>query len=82
MDAMAEMGLSVPSNISVIGNNDIPFLSRMNPGLTTVSVPKYEMGQEAFKLLLKQLDNPSEEPEEIRLIPRLIIRESSGPVLN
>jgi len=82
MDAMAEMGWSVPNNTSIIGNNDIPFLSRMKPGLTTVSVPKYEMGQEAFKLLLKQLSNPSEEPEEIRLIPRLIIRESSGPMLN
>ena len=78
MDAMSEMALSIPQDISVIGNNDIPFISRMNPALTTISIPKYEMGQQATRILLNVIEGNDEEVTVIRLQPRLVVRDSTG----
>jgi len=78
MDAMSEMGLSIPQNISIIGNNDIPFLSRMNPALTTLSIPKYEMGRQAATILLNVIEDKVEGTTVIRLQPRLVVRDSTG----
>jgi LacI family transcriptional regulator len=78
MDAMSEMGLSIPQNISIIGNNDIPFLSRMNPALTTLSIPKYEMGRQAATILLNVIEGKVEETTVVRLQPRLVVRDSTG----
>lgn len=79
MDAMSEIGLLVPHNISLAGSNDNPFLSRMNPGLTTVQIPKYEMGSQATKVLLSMIAGENKDPVVLRMQPRLIIRNSTGP---
>ena len=78
MDAMKEMGLLVPENISIVGYDDILFLERMSPGLTTVLVPKYEMGSQATKTLLAMVDGESRAPVVLRMQPRLIIRNSTA----
>lgn len=79
MDAMSELGLLVPENISVVGNNDIPLLARMNPALTTVSIPKYEMGSQAAKILFDIIDTANKEPVVLKMQPRLVIRNSTTP---
>lgn len=79
MDAMSEIGLLVPKNISVVGNNDIPMLARMNPALTTISIPKYEMGAQAAKILLDIIGDTNKEPLVLKMQPRLIIRNSTAP---
>ncbi len=78
MDAMKEVGLLVPENISVSGYDDILFLERMNPGLTTVLVPKYEMGSQATKALLEMISGKSNGPGVLSMQPRLVIRNSTA----
>lgn len=78
LDAIKEAGLSVPDDIVVVGNNDIPMLERIVPSLTTISIPKYEMGVQAAKILLDIIDNVSSDPVIIKMRPKLIIRDSTG----
>ena len=78
IDAMSEVGLMVPENVSVVGGNDIPFLSRMNPALTTVAIPKYEMGSQAAKVLLEIISGDRQEPLVMRMQPRLVVRNSTA----
>jgi LacI family transcriptional regulator len=78
MDAMRDMGLMVPENISITGYDDILFLERMSPALTTVLVPKYEMGCQATKTLLEIIDGEDKAPVVLRMQPRLVIRNSTA----
>ena len=80
MDAMRDMGLMVPENISITGYDDILFLERMSPALTTVLVPKYEMGCQATKTLLEIIDGENKAPVVLRMQPRLVIRNSTAVV--
>lgn len=78
MDAMREMGLLVPENISIVGYDDILFLERMSPALTTVQVPKYEMGSQATKTLMEIVGGESKAPMVLRMQPRLVVRNSTA----
>lgn len=52
-------GLSIPSRIAVAGCDDQPIASQIVPALTTIHLPRYEMGQRAARLLLDRLhDRP------------------------
>jgi LacI family transcriptional regulator len=61
----------------VIGFNDMPFIDRLRPPLTTVRFPHYQLGTEAAQLLLERI-NGSEGPVKIMyLAPELVIRGST-----
>ncbi|GGU54576.1 LacI family DNA-binding transcriptional regulator [Lentzea flava] len=53
--ALAEAGLSVPEDVSVIGFEDHPIASCMRPRLTTVALPHYELGAWAVKVLVEMV---------------------------
>jgi DNA-binding LacI/PurR family transcriptional regulator len=78
MDAMDEIGLRVPEDISICGYDDILFLERMNPGLTTVLLPKYEMGAHATRTLLDIIGGESNGPGVLKMQPKLVIRNSTA----
>ena len=78
-DVLAEAGLRCPEDISIVGFNDIPFLDKLSPPLTTVRVPHYEIGSRATELLLRRLDDPSSEPVTVLLQPQLVVRGSTCP---
>ena len=82
LDAIKEAGLSVPGDISVVGNNDIPMLERMSPSLTTISIPKYEMGAQAAKILLDIIDASSTEPVVMKMRPKMVVRDSTASASN
>lgn len=54
-DALAERGIKVPDEVSVTGYDDMVFIDRVYPPLTTVSVPFYEMGALAGRVMLSLL---------------------------
>src|SRR5580692_2075720 len=54
-EAIEEAGLSCPGDVSVTGFNDMPFMDRLRPPLTTVAFPHYQLGTEAAALLLARL---------------------------
>jgi DNA-binding LacI/PurR family transcriptional regulator len=79
--AIREAGLRVPEDVSVVGFDDIPSAAYMNPGLTTVRQPLYEMGQRAAHTLIARLEAPTKRvPRTISLKPSLIIRGTTAPV--
>ncbi|WP_319369667.1 LacI family DNA-binding transcriptional regulator [Streptomyces europaeiscabiei] len=51
--AIADRGLSVPDDISVVGYNDIPLAEDFNPPLTTVRTPAEELGRAAVRIALR-----------------------------
>lgn len=79
--AVREYGLDVPTDVSITGYNDMPLLDLVQPAMTSVRVPYRQMGVEAAEMLLSQLaagaDN--ERAVSIRLTPRLMVRDSTGP---
>ncbi|HET9104183.1 MAG TPA: LacI family DNA-binding transcriptional regulator [Solirubrobacteraceae bacterium] len=76
-DTLAARGLDCPGDVSVVGFNDMPFVDRLKPPLTSVRVPQREIGTAAADLLLQQLADPSAPPREILLEPSLIVRAST-----
>ncbi|HEX2621031.1 MAG TPA: substrate-binding domain-containing protein, partial [Phototrophicaceae bacterium] len=77
--AIAEAGLRIPHDISVIGFDDIPLAAFSVPTLTTVAQPIYQMGEIATRLLLKHIQQPGIPPETILLDTRLQVRQSTAP---
>ncbi|WP_218164399.1 LacI family DNA-binding transcriptional regulator [Lentzea waywayandensis] len=54
--ALAEAGLSVPGDVSVLGFGDHPVASWMRPRLTTVALPRHELGARAVGVLVEMLE--------------------------
>lgn len=79
LDALAELGIQCPDEISIVGYNDMPFLDRLKPSLTTVHVPQHDMGAEAARLLLRRFEDPDAAVTTVTLPTRLVVRESTGP---
>jgi LacI family transcriptional regulator len=79
-EALEEAGLSCPGDVSVIGFNDMPFIDRLRPPLTTVAFPHYQLGTEAAAMLLARLAGsrvrPGDPAPAVRLAPALVSRGS------
>jgi len=78
IDAINESGLRCPEDISVVGFNNMPFLDRTTPALTTVAIPHYEIGAKAAENILDQLHNKDRKSAISRLQPELIVRHSTA----
>jgi len=78
---IAEAGLRIPDDISVIGFDNQPFLAdALVPPLTSVELPHYEMGAWAVNKLIDVLeDSDSPRHEQVRLAGPLVARESVAP---
>jgi LacI family transcriptional regulator len=77
-DTLEARGLRCPDDLSIVGFNDMPFVDRLRPPLTSVRVPQREIGTEAANLLLQRLSNGSQTPREILLEPTLVVRGSTA----
>ncbi|MGZ3362320.1 MAG: LacI family DNA-binding transcriptional regulator, partial [Xanthobacteraceae bacterium] len=77
-DAIGERGLKCPSDVSVVGHNDMPYVDMLSPPLTTVRIAQREMGNQAARLLLDAIAAPAARRERVVLEPRLIVRGSTG----
>jgi LacI family transcriptional regulator len=60
LGVLADAGLRCPSQVSVVGFNDLPMVDKLTPPLTTVSLPLHEMGALAARMLLAQIDDPGQ----------------------
>ena len=77
-DVFAERGISCPDDVSVVGFNDMPFLDKLRPPLTTVSVPHYAIGAEAARMLIETIDEPDRHPRSLMLPLSLVVRQSTA----
>jgi LacI family transcriptional regulator len=77
--ALDEAGLSCPADLSVVGFNDMPFIDRLRPPLTTIRFPHYQVGTEAAQLLLELISNGGGPVKVLYLAPELVVRGSTAP---
>ncbi len=72
-------GIDVPGDVSVIGFDDIAFASLIEPALTTVNLPRKELGRLAVEALMTTLSDPSKRGVEFTIQTQLIVRKSTAP---
>ena len=82
MQSIKEKGLRIPQDVGVVGFSNWSYGSLIEPSLTTVDQPGFEMGQEAARLLIRQIELSDKDqgdpvPETKILKTRLIVRDSS-----
>jgi LacI family transcriptional regulator len=75
--ALDELGLRCPQDVSVVGFNDMPFVDRLHPPLTSVRFPHYQLGTEAAALLIERIGSADSPVKVIFLAPELITRGST-----
>lgn len=78
MDTLQNAGVSVPGEISVVGFNNMPLSDMLSPALTTISIPHWEFGNQAARLLLQVIASPDISRQLVLLTPKLVIRESTA----
>jgi LacI family transcriptional regulator len=77
-NALDRAGLGCPSDVSVVGFNDMPFIDMLRPPLTTVAFSHYQVGTEAAQLLLDRLNGDNGAVKVLYLEPELIVRSSTA----
>jgi LacI family transcriptional regulator len=79
MEAIKELGLKIPDDMSVLGFDDIDLASEVIPHLSTMRVRKRTMGRLAVRRLFEIMDGKAVDYSKIMLEPKLVVRESTGP---
>ena len=79
LQACVQRRVRVPRDLSIVGWDDVPYASLVTPPLTTVRVPRYELGRTAARRLLDLLTGRPADATEAPLALELVRRESSGP---
>jgi len=78
LKAAEEMGLQCPEDFGLVSFDDYPWLGIFRPKLTTVELPKYQLGLEAADLLLDRIAGKTGPGVLKKLLPELRVRESCG----
>ena len=77
--ALSELGLRVPEDVSVVGFDDINLLPYLPLPLTTVRIPKTEMGRLATQMLIRQVESKEvARPRKVFLDAELVVRGSTA----
>lgn len=76
INGLSARGYDLPRDFSVIGFDDVPQATFLNPPLTTIRQPRTAIGKQAMELLLETLATPLTEKREILIMPDLIVRGS------
>ena len=77
---LREHGVRIPEDVAVVGYDDIRYSEFLEVPLTTVALPKYEMGQQAAQILFERIEAKEKDAalRQIFLEPKLIVRTSCG----
>jgi len=75
---LREEGIRVPDDMALVGYDDVEYAALLEPSLTTVRQPKYELGYAAMQLLLEEIGG-SEDYTQTVYTPTLEVRDSTRP---
>ena len=84
LNVIREMDLKIPDEVSLIIFDDVPWASLVNPSVTAVAQPTYELGYLGMELVSQKLKNQNESiniPRRSILIPKLMIRNSCRSII-
>lgn len=77
--AIKDKGLKMPDDIALVGFNDEPITSLLNPSISSVSQPAFEMGKTAARLFIEHLNSEANlDHKKVIFNPELVIRDSSN----
>lgn len=74
--AMADRGIRVPEDVSLVGFDDMPFCYLTTPTLTTMHVSKEVFGRQSVSRLVEKIQGETDHSLKIELNPKLVIRNS------
>ena len=76
--ALNSKNIKIPQEAAIVGFDNIDFSAVIEPSLTTVSQPGYELGVESVKSLMRKITGENNNPEKIILDYELIVRETTN----
>jgi LacI family transcriptional regulator len=82
LKAAEEMGLQCPEDFGLVSFDDYPWLDVFHPRITTVELPKHQLGNEAAELLIRRISGDRSIAVVKKLPTELRIRESCGFALS
>jgi DNA-binding LacI/PurR family transcriptional regulator len=78
LSRLAQLGVEVPAQLSVVGFDDIPLAAMLTPALTSVAAPTVQAGAAAVEALLSRMEHP-DAPSTLQQLPAtLVVRESTA----
>jgi LacI family transcriptional regulator, fructose operon transcriptional repressor len=77
MQAIIELGLKIPTDVGLVGFDDVSWMALVQPPLTVIRQPTDEIGRMAVDLIMRRIENPNRSPIQVTLKSQLIIRGSS-----
>lgn len=80
--ALHEAGIRIPHEVALVGFDDMPWATSLNPPLTAVSQPSQEIGSSAADLLLDRIAQPDRAVRHLILATKLVVRASCGASLH
>ena len=81
MKALAESGFDIPGDISMVGFDDVEFASIVHPSLTSVHVPRTDIGRIAVRKLIEQVEHPTPYTCVTHMSTTFVERESVRPLI-
>ena len=78
LDAATDMGVRVPDDLAVIGFDDLFISGLRNIQLTTIRIPRHEMGRLATEMLFDRMANRDAEPRSVVMPVELVVRKTCG----
>lgn len=79
MEAMRQLGLHAPDDVSIVGYDDIPLATWVSPRLTTIHQPLRRMAEEATRLVIRLRQPDAAGVSRLDLATDLVVRESTAP---
>src|SRR5207248_2768586 len=76
---LRDMGIDVPGQVSVTGFDNISLSEVVHPALTTLHIPRDQIGRQIFASLTAEKP-ATKAQQEIIIVPELVVRESTGRV--
>ena len=76
--ALRESGLKIPEEIAFATFDETPWAALVDPPLTVIEQPTYDIGRTAVELLVKRIQDPTRSTREVILKSKLIVRQSCG----
>jgi LacI family fructose operon transcriptional repressor len=77
--AIRHLGLTIPDDVGLVGFDETTWGGLVEPAVTIISQPTYEIGATAAELLLQRVDKPDRPPRKVILHGELVVRGSSAP---
>lgn len=77
MQEIKRRGLRIPEDVALVGFADEYHATLVDPPLSTMTHPTFEIGQEAARLFFRQIEDSEAKPEQVVLNTRLMVRQTS-----